>query len=60
MMTPEDEQTLTAGLFIGQFIAAYVLFAWISGIFEEDRRRAENDTLREKAMRAAQVEAKVK
>jgi len=53
-LTPEDEQTLTAGLFLGQFIAVYVLYAWISGIFEEDRQRAASNALTEKAMIAAQ------
>jgi hypothetical protein len=37
--TPDAELTLTAGLFLGELILVYVGYAWISGIFEEDRQR---------------------
>jgi hypothetical protein len=39
MLSTENELTLTAGLFLGELLLVYVGFAWIRGIFEEDRQR---------------------
>jgi len=39
MLSAENELTLTAGLFLGELLLVYVGFAWIRGVFEEDKQR---------------------
>lgn len=40
-MNTVEEMYLTTGLFLAELLLVYVGYAWVSGIFEEDRLRAE-------------------